>query len=81
MKRLVVSGVVMALGLLPATAGAQTNDAKIEISAFAINMSTIGTGANAMVDITIDRWSTAQERERLITTMLEKGSKALLAAL
>jgi hypothetical protein len=48
-------GVVLALGLLPATAGAQTNDEKIEISAFAINMSTIGTGANAMVDITVDR--------------------------
>jgi hypothetical protein len=81
MKTLLLGGVVMALGLLPATAGAQTNDAKIEISAFAINMSTIGTGTTAMVDITIDRWSTAQEREQLITTMLEKGSKALLAAL
>ena len=81
MKSLVSRGVVMALGLLPAAAGAQTNDEKLEISAFAINMGTIGTGANAMVDITIDRWSTAQERERLITTMLEKGSKALLAAL
>ena len=81
MRTLLLSGVVMTLGLLPATAGAQTNDEKLEISAFAINMGTIGTGANAMVDIKIDRWSTAQEREQLITTMLEKGSKALLAEL
>ena len=51
----------MALGLLPAAAGAQTNDEKLEISAFAINMSTIGTGATAMVDITVDRWSTAED--------------------
>ena len=81
MKTLLVGGVVMALGLLPATVGAQTNDAKIEISAFAINMSTIGTGTTAMVDITIDRWSTAEEREQLITTMLENGPDALLKAL
>ena len=81
MKTLLLSGVVMALGLLPATAGAQTNAEKLAISAFAINMSTIGTGANAMVDITIDRWSTAEEREQLITTMLEKGPDALLRAL
>jgi hypothetical protein len=81
MKTLLLGGVVLALGLLPATAGAQTNDEKIEISAFAINMSTIGTGANAMVDITVDRWSTAEEREHLITTMLENGPDALLRAL
>ena len=81
MKTLLLGGVVMALGLLPATVGAQTNDEKIEISAFAINMSTIGTGTTAMVDITIDRWSTAQEREQLITTMLENGPDALLRAL
>ena len=72
----------MALGLLPAAAGAQTNDEKLEISAFAINMSNVTTIRNAMtVDITIDKWSTAQEREQLITTMLENGPEALLRAL
>ena len=81
MKTLLLGGVVMALGLLPATSGAQTNAEKLEITAFAINMSTIGTGANAMVDIRIDRWSTAQEREQLITTMVENGPDALLRAL
>jgi hypothetical protein len=81
MKTLLLCGVVLALGLLPVTAGAQTNGEKIEISAFAINMSTIGTGTTAMVDITIDRWSTAEEREQLITTMLENGPDALLKAL
>ena len=81
MRRQVLSGVIVALALMPAAAGAQTNDQKLAISAFAINMGTIGTGANAVVDITIDRWSTAQEREQLITTMLEKGPDALLKAL
>ena len=81
MKTLLLGGVVLALGLLPATAGAQTNGQKIAISAFAVDMSNIGTGANAMVDITIDSWSTAAERERLITTMLEKGADDLLREL
>jgi hypothetical protein len=82
MNTLLLGGVVLALGLLPATAGAQTNDEKIEISAFAINMSNVTTIRDAMtVAITIDKWSTAQEREQLITTMLENGPEALLRAL
>jgi hypothetical protein len=60
---------------------AQTPMEKLEISAFAVNMSNIATGSNAVVDITINSWSTPEERERLITTMVEKGSKALLREL
>jgi hypothetical protein len=59
----------------------QTTQDAIEISAFAVNMSNIGTGANAVVEITINTWSTEAERERLITTMLEKGPEALLKEL
>jgi len=59
----------------------QTSSEKLEITAFAVNMSTIATGANAVVDIKINRWSTPQEREKLITTMLEKNSDALLREL
>ena len=82
MKSLALSGVVLALGLLPVTAVAQTSGEKLQISAFAINMSNVTTIRNAMtVDITIDKWSTAQEREQLITTMLENGPEALLRAL
>ena len=62
-------------------ASSQNENEKLEITAFAINMSNIATGSNAVVDITVNQWSTAAERERLITTMLEKGSKALLSAL
>ena len=70
-----------ALLLAPATTPVGAQEERLEISAFAINMSNIATGANARVDITIDSWSTAEEREHLITTMLEKGSGALLKAL
>jgi hypothetical protein len=76
--------IVAAVGvtLFGAAAGyGQTNQEALEISAFAVNMSNIGTGANAVVDITINTWSTAEERERLITAMLEKGPDELMKVL
>ena len=76
----VVTAVSVALAWT-AAANTQSSGEKLEISAFAVNMSNIGTGASAVVDITIDSWSTEQEREQLITTMLENGSDALLRAL
>jgi hypothetical protein len=62
-------------------AQAQTAGEKLYITAFAVNMSNIATGANAVVDININKWSTAEERDMLITTMVEKGSDDLLKAL
>ena len=44
-------------------------------------MSNIGSGGNAVVEITINRWTTPEERQQLISAMLEKGSNALLSAL
>jgi hypothetical protein len=60
---------------------AQTKGDQLEITAFAVNMSNIATGANAVVDIRINQWSTEEERERLIATMLEKGQDQLLREL
>jgi hypothetical protein len=62
-------------------AHAQSSVEKLEITAFAVNMSNIATGSNAVVDITVNAWSTAEERTHLITTVLEKGSDALLREL
>ena len=76
-----IAGTVAAGVLWTATPQAQTNQDKLEISAFAVNMSNIATGSNAQVQLTINSWSTAEERERLITTVLEKGPDALLREL
>jgi hypothetical protein len=76
-----LSFVAAVLLLAPATAPVRAQQEALEIDAFAINMSNIATGANARVDIRIDSWSTAEEREMLLTTMVEKGSGALLKAL
>ena len=59
----------------------QTSGDKIDITAFAVNMSNIGTGRSTVVEIRIDSWSTANEREHLITTMVEKNADALVREL
>lgn len=82
MKRLVLSACACAVFALAGGApAAAQGDEKLEISAFAVNMSTIGTGANASVRITIDKWSSPEERQALIETMVEKGPDDLLKAL
>ena len=54
----------------------------LELTAFAVNMSTVQRPAStAVMQIRISRWSTPEERERLITTAVEKGQDALLRAL
>jgi len=60
---------------------AQTNQPPLKLTAFAINMANVATGANAQVDINITRWSTEAERQKLITTFTEKGPAKLLDAL
>jgi hypothetical protein len=77
---LIVAALAAAVfALAPASARAQNE--KLDISAFAINMSNIATGSNAVVQINIDSWSTPEERELLITTMVEKKPADLLKAL
>jgi hypothetical protein len=60
---------------------AQTSGEPLRMSAFAISMSNMATGANAVVDINITRWSTDEERKALISTFLEKGPDKLLSLL
>jgi hypothetical protein len=71
-----------ALSMVVAQPAAPRNDTDpLKITAWAVNMSNIGTGATAQVEFTFERWSTAEERERVITTMLERGQDALLEEL
>jgi hypothetical protein len=53
----------------------------VRLTAFAVNMSNIGTGTSGVLEINIDRWSPAAERKTLIETMLTKGQDSLLSAL
>jgi hypothetical protein len=52
----------------------------IRMRAFAVNMSNNLTGANGIIQITLDRWSTAEERTNLLQTV-PKGQDDLIRAL
>jgi hypothetical protein len=60
---------------------AQTSGEPLRMTAFAVSMGNMGTGANGTLDINITRWSTDEERKTLITTFLEKGPEKLLSVL
>ena len=57
---------------------AQTAGEPMRLSAWAVSMSNIATGANAVLDIRVDRWSTDREREELIATFIAGGQDRLL---
>jgi len=52
----------------------------IRMRTFAVNMSNNLTGANGILQITLDQWSTAQERQNLLMTV-PKGQDDLVKAL
>ena len=75
---------VVAAGALLLWSGAavgQTLDLPLRMTAFAVNMGSIGTGGARTVSIQVDRWSTEDERELLMTAFVEKGPDALLSQL
>jgi hypothetical protein len=82
---LLVSAVlVVSSGFLPQTHGeqvyAQTLGQKEEFTAVAIANNNIQSGAGTVL-ISVDRWSTTAERDRLVATLQTKGPKALVDAL
>jgi len=78
--------VVVALVLVPALPAAKQTTAatatdKVIISGWALSMSNVATGKNQTIQIMINRWSTAAQRQHLITTFLEKKQDGLLREL
>ena len=51
------------------------------IETFTCFAANLGTGKAGVIEIAINRWSTDQEREMLLTTLQEFGQEKLLAAL
>src|SRR4029079_10790988 len=54
---------------------------RIRLTSWAVSMANVATGANAVIDIRVDKWSTDEERQKLIATFLDKGQDGLLSAL
>jgi hypothetical protein len=72
--------VLVLLWAAPAVQGQDAGD-KIRITGWALSMGTVATGKNETIEITIDRWSSAPQRDRLIQTFLEKKQDGLLRVL
>jgi hypothetical protein len=64
-----------------AIAQTASNSPRERFTAIAVNISTVGRTGATPVDITINRWTTDAERDRLVSIFKEKGSKSLLSAL
>jgi hypothetical protein len=58
--------------------GAQTKGVAERFTAMAVNMDRGGSGT---VEITVSRWSTDAERDRLLNTLMDKGADKLLDVL
>jgi hypothetical protein len=82
--RRILAAALMVVAIVAATmtlrVSAQTSGRPERYNATAINMGT-GPGAMGRVLISIERWSTVQERDRLLSVFLAKGPDKLLDAL
>jgi hypothetical protein len=77
-----LAGAALALALgSAARLSAQSNSPTERFTAAAVNNSIVGRPGVTPLDITINRWSTEAERDKLMTEFKEKGPKALLSAL
>jgi hypothetical protein len=83
MKRFTLCVLLMGAWTIASAQQQQTpfQNLPLHLTANAVNMSNTGTGQVGTVDITIDRWSGDNERERLLTVFTEKGPEKLLDAL
>jgi hypothetical protein len=60
---------------------AQPNRAPERFTALAVNLESPRRAMTGAVEIVVNRWSTDQERDRLLAVLLEKGPEKLLDAL
>jgi hypothetical protein len=50
----------------------------LRMSAFAVNLSGVGRARPTTLEIVIERWSTEEEKDKLLTTLIERGEDKLL---
>jgi len=68
-------------GVVSTAAQTASNSPRERFTAVAVNVSTVGRTGATPVDITINRWTSDADRDKLMTIFKEKGEKALLSAL
>jgi hypothetical protein len=78
---MIAAAAVFVLAQARGGALAQTNGTPERFTAFAVNMGTPGPGGADIIEIVVERWSTDQERDRLMKALVEKGPEKLLDTL
>jgi hypothetical protein len=73
-----VAAVALAVAALSLTSHAQTSGQPERFTALAVNMD---AGASGTVETVVNRWSTDAERDRLLSTLMDKGAEKLLDVL
>jgi hypothetical protein len=73
-----VAATSVTLATVPATDTAHADSALARYTATAVNIGSPGRAVATTVDIVVNRWSTDAERDRLLSTLVEKGPEALL---
>lgn len=63
--------------LLAAPPAAAAQEMPLHLTSFAVNVSNLGRSGARIVDIRVNRWSTPEEREKIETTLIERGAEAL----
>ncbi len=71
---------VLMTSVLTGSGFAQTNAAKEDFTAVAIVNNNLGSGAGTVL-MSVTRWSTEEERNRLVETLMKEGPDALLEVL
>ena len=78
-----LAAAAVAVGSLSTSARAQTGlPLPLRLTSFAVNMSNVGRAHSGTIDITVERWTTDEERNALKGVLVEKGGgDALISAL
>jgi hypothetical protein len=82
-KRILIPAIVLLTSLpVPSSAQPPAEDPlPLHLTAFAVNMSGVGRANAGTIEMTIERWSTDAEREKLRDTLVERGPDKLLDTL
>ena len=80
-RSIVVTLAVVLIVLGTGDVTAQKKEPVERWTCFAANMSGMGRSSSGVIQMTIERWSTDEERDLLRTTFLQQGPSALLKAL
>jgi hypothetical protein len=76
------AGLLLAASAAPAVAQKGEPKLPLKLTSFAVNMDSASRAASSgRIDITIERWSTDGERDRLLEALTQKGSEKLLTTL